>query len=60
MQSGTRIHSEPRLGYLVPATGSVEINGVEIGKRDGAAIRDVAVLTIKALEDSEFVLADAA
>jgi quercetin 2,3-dioxygenase len=49
-----------RHGYLVPATGAVEVNGVKIGKRDGAAIRDVDVLTIKATEDSELVLVDAA
>ncbi|MBM3543425.1 MAG: pirin family protein [Alphaproteobacteria bacterium] len=48
-----------RHGYLVPAAGSVEINGVRIGTRDGAAITDEAVLKIKALEDSELVLVDA-
>ncbi|QUD89164.1 pirin family protein [Phenylobacterium montanum] len=49
-----------RLGYLVPAKGSIEINGVVIGERDGAAIADEAVLRIKALEDAELVLVDAA
>jgi quercetin 2,3-dioxygenase len=46
--------------YLVPAVGSVEVNGVRLNARDGAAIRDEAKLTIKALEDSELVLVDAA
>jgi redox-sensitive bicupin YhaK (pirin superfamily) len=49
-----------RHGYLVPAQGSVEVNGVRLDARDGAAIRDEAVLTIKALEDAEIVLVDAA
>ena len=30
--------------YLVPATGSVEVNGVRVNARDGAAIRDEAEL----------------
>jgi redox-sensitive bicupin YhaK (pirin superfamily) len=46
--------------YLVPAAGSVEVNGVKVNARDGAAISDEAKLTIKALEDSELVLVDAA
>ena len=46
--------------YLVPAAGSVEVNGVRVNARDGAAISDEARLTIKALQDSELVLVDAA
>lgn len=46
--------------YLVPATGAVEINGVRINARDGAAIRDLPILTVTAFEDSEIVLVDAA
>jgi redox-sensitive bicupin YhaK (pirin superfamily) len=46
--------------YLVPAAGSVEINGVRVNARDGAAIRDEETLKITALEDSELVLVDAA
>jgi len=58
-------HAEYRLGkerhgYLVPATGRVEINGVKLEARDGAAIEDVEVLRVTALEDSEIVLVDAA
>jgi len=51
---------EDRLGYLVPATGAVEIDGVRVNARDGAAIRDVALLKVTAIEDSEIVLVDAA
>jgi redox-sensitive bicupin YhaK (pirin superfamily) len=46
--------------YLVPAAGAVEINGVRVNARDGAAIRNEARLTVTALEDSELVLVDAA
>ena len=46
--------------YLVPAAGAVEVNGVRVNARDGAAIRDEARLRITALEDSELVLVDAA
>jgi len=50
---------ERRHAYLVPAQGAVEVNGVRIGARDGAAIRDEAMLSIRALEDAELVLVDA-
>ncbi|WP_047309254.1 pirin family protein [Rhodopseudomonas palustris] len=46
--------------YLVPAVGSVEVNGVKVEARDGAAIRDEAKVTITALADAELVLVDAA
>ena len=45
-------------GYLVPATGQVDVNGVRLNTRDGAAIRDVETLTVTALEDAELVLVD--
>ena len=44
----------------LPAQGSVEVNGVRIATRDGAAISNEKVVKIKALEDSEIVLVDAA
>lgn len=50
---------ERRYGYLVPASGSVEINGVRIDRRDGAAIKDEGVIRITAIEDSEVVMVDA-
>lgn len=49
-----------RHGYLVPATGAVEVNGVRVSARDGAAITGEPVLKVTALEDSELVLVDAA
>jgi redox-sensitive bicupin YhaK (pirin superfamily) len=49
-----------RRGYLVPAKGAVEIEGVRVNERDGAAIEDVETLKVVALEDSEIVLVDAA
>ncbi len=49
-----------RRGYLVPAKGAVEINGVALSARDGAAISDTDVITVTATEDAEIVLVDAA
>jgi len=49
-----------RKAYLVPATGAVEIDGVRVNARDGAAIADLETLRVTALEDSEIVLVDAA
>jgi hypothetical protein len=62
LKSGETIEyrlGEGRHGYLVPASGAVEINGVRVEARDGAAIKDVAVLSIKATESSEIVMVDA-
>lgn len=49
-----------RMGYLIPASGAVEINGTRIDARDGAAIRDEATIRVTALEDAELVLVDTA
>lgn len=49
-----------RKGYLVPAVGAIEVNGVRVNARDGAAIANENRVTITALEDSELVLVDAA
>ena len=49
-----------RKAYLVPATGAVEVNGVRVAARDGAAVRDENVLRFTAVEDSEISLVDAA
>ncbi len=49
-----------RRAYLVPATGKVQIDDVTVNARDGAAISDMDVIRVKALEDSEIVLVDAA
>jgi redox-sensitive bicupin YhaK (pirin superfamily) len=47
-----------RRAYLVPARGTVEVNGVTVPARAGAAITGVDNLTIRSSEDSEIVLAD--
>ena len=49
-----------RKGYLVPATGKLEIEGEIAEARDGVAIADLETLLVKALEDSEVVLVDTA
>lgn len=49
-----------RHAYLVPATGRVSVDGAELAARDGAAITGLAGFTIRALEDSEIVMVDAA
>lgn len=55
-----RFADASRYGYLVPASGKVEVNGVALEARDGAAIHDVETLRITATEDAELVLVDAA
>jgi redox-sensitive bicupin YhaK (pirin superfamily) len=63
LPAGETVEYAPRTGrhlYLVPATGAVEVNGTRIDARDGAAIRDENVLTLRALEDTELVLVDTA
>jgi redox-sensitive bicupin YhaK (pirin superfamily) len=51
--------AENRYAYLVPSKGSVELNGVTLLTRDGAAIQQEPLLRLKALEDTELVLVDA-
>jgi hypothetical protein len=43
----------------IRASGAVEVNGLRINARDGAAIKDVAVVRITATVDSEVVMVDA-
>jgi redox-sensitive bicupin YhaK (pirin superfamily) len=49
-----------RRAYLVPAKGEIEVNGVRLNARDGAAIAQEDVVTVKAVSDAEVVLVDAA
>ncbi len=49
-----------RHAYLVPAAGRVEVNGLTLETRDGAAITDETSIRVTALEDAELVLVDAA
>jgi quercetin 2,3-dioxygenase len=45
--------------YVAVATGQASINGVALGARDGAAIRDEPEIAIAAAADCEIVLVDA-
>jgi quercetin 2,3-dioxygenase len=47
-----------RHGYLVPSKGVVEVNGVKVGTRDGAAIQHEPIIRVTALEDAELVMVD--
>ena len=49
---------EKRLAYLVPSSGTVDVNGVRIHARDGAAIKDVDIVAITAIEDADVVMVD--
>jgi len=57
-QSIEHAFGERRRAYLVPSSGIVDVNGVRIHARDGAAIKDADVVRIKAIEDAEIVMAD--
>ena len=46
--------------YLVPAQGTVEVNGVRVNARDGAAIRDETEISIVGIADAEVVLVETA
>jgi len=59
-ESATYPTSADRHLYLVPAVGSVEVNGVRIDARDGAAITGETEIVVRALDDAEVVLVDAA
>ncbi len=48
-----------RHAYLVPASGVVEVNGLRIETRDGAAISDVDAVEIVGVEEAEIVVVDA-
>ncbi len=51
--------ADGRHAYLVPATGKLDIDGTPVGMRDGAALT-TGHYTIRAVEDAEIVLVDAA
>jgi hypothetical protein len=48
-----------RHAYLVAAKGEVEVNGLKLNPRDGAAVHEESELTVTALSDAEVVLVDA-
>jgi quercetin 2,3-dioxygenase len=43
-------------GYLVPATGRVEVGGVQVAAREGLVIENEKMIEINALKDSELIL----
>jgi redox-sensitive bicupin YhaK (pirin superfamily) len=47
-----------RHAYLVASKGEIEVNGVALHPRDGAAIKDEPVIRVKAVSDAEVVLVD--
>lgn len=49
-----------RKAYLVPATGLIEVNGLQAAQRDGVAVEDERLLRVTAVQDSEIVLVDVA
>ena len=57
--SVTHSVGDGRHAYLVPATGALEIDGVRVDARDGAALSGGQTVTITAIEDAEIVLVDA-
>lgn len=48
-----------RHAYVAVAKGSARVNGVDLGARDGAAIKDESGIRIEADAESEIVLVDA-
>ena len=48
-----------RYAYLVPAVGTIEIDGERVDARDGAALKGGQTVKITAIEDAEIVLVDA-
>ena len=63
LEAGERIEyalPATRYGYLVPARGSVIVNGQHVGERDGIAIAGETGIAITALEAAEIILVEAA
>ncbi|WP_321967890.1 pirin family protein [Burkholderia cepacia] len=53
-----RFESRAHYGYLVSASGKIEVNGVSLDARDGAAIHGEEVIRVTASEDAELILVD--
>lgn len=61
LRAGETVHhalGPGRFAYLVPATGTVAVNGTVLQPRDGGAVRDEPELQITALADAELVMVD--
>ena len=62
LKAGERVEhkvGDGRHAYLVPAVGTIEIDGERVNARDGAALSGGRTVTITAIEDAEIVLVDA-
>ena len=57
-ESATYELAKGRHAYLAPTSGELEVNGVKLEARDGAAISDEPRLQVRALSDVEVVLVD--
>jgi quercetin 2,3-dioxygenase len=57
-QTVTHQLGRDRRAYLVAATGSIEVNGTPAKARDGIVVSGEEAVTIRAIEDSEILLAD--
>jgi len=57
-QSASHDLDPGRRAYLVLVSGAIEVNGVAMNTRDGAAIEDEASLAITATSDAEIILVD--
>ena len=57
-QSATVALAQGASAYLVSSGGAVEVDGVRLEPRDGAAIEGVREVTVKALADCEAVLVE--
>jgi quercetin 2,3-dioxygenase len=63
IKAGERLNLDlrpERHAYLVPASGEIELDGVRIAARDGAAITGLSSVAIVGIADAEIVLVDAA
>lgn len=58
-QSVTHALGAGRHAYLAIAKGEAEVNGLALGARDGAAIRDEREIVVTASAEAEIVLVDA-
>ncbi|MBO6784796.1 MAG: pirin family protein [Alphaproteobacteria bacterium] len=57
-QSVTHTLHPGRTAYLVPARGTITVNGTDVGERDGVVVSDEAEVRIEAVDEAEIVLAD--
>ena len=48
-----------RRAYLALAKGAAKLNGVDLGPRDGAAIREESLIRVETVSEAEIVLVDA-